>query len=158
VPELRHYELPSDNGGERAAAIYSLLGTAKLNGLDPQIYLRTVLASIADHPINRDQRAAAMECLTHTETLINKVSTLVMWTLNSDTLTKERPRPHAYPVSVESGVALSPGTDPVVNGLRGYLRSWTSSRSLTDNGYPYDVGADIFMILRVVKCEVDQIT
>lgn len=43
----------SDAGGERAAAIYSLIGTAKLNGLDPEAYLREVLACIADHPINR---------------------------------------------------------------------------------------------------------
>ena len=43
----------SDAGGERAAAIYSLIGTAKLNGLDPEAYLRDVLARIADHPINR---------------------------------------------------------------------------------------------------------
>ena len=43
----------SDAGGERAAAIYSLLGTAQLNGLDPERYLRHVLESIADHPINR---------------------------------------------------------------------------------------------------------
>ena len=43
----------SDAGGERAAAIYSLVETAKLNGLDPQAYLREVLARIADHPINR---------------------------------------------------------------------------------------------------------
>ena len=43
----------SDAGGERAAAIYSLIGTAKLNGLDPEAYLRQVLARIADHPINR---------------------------------------------------------------------------------------------------------
>ena len=40
-------------GGERAAAIYSLVGTAKLNGLDPEGYLREVLTQIADHPINR---------------------------------------------------------------------------------------------------------
>jgi len=33
----------SDAGGERAAAIYSLLGTAKLNGLDPELYLRRIL-------------------------------------------------------------------------------------------------------------------
>ncbi len=43
----------SDSGGERAAAIYSLIGTAKLNGLDPEAYLREVLQRIADHPINR---------------------------------------------------------------------------------------------------------
>ena len=43
----------SDSGGERAAAIYSLIGSAKLNGLDPEAYLREVLPRIADHPINR---------------------------------------------------------------------------------------------------------
>jgi hypothetical protein len=43
----------SDAGGERAAAIYSLLGTAKLNGHNPEAFLREVLARIADHPINR---------------------------------------------------------------------------------------------------------
>jgi transposase len=43
----------SDAGGERAAAIYSLLGTAKLNGIDPEAYLSSVLRRIADHPIQR---------------------------------------------------------------------------------------------------------
>lgn len=43
----------SDAGGERAAVIYSLIGTCKLNGIDPQAYLRHVLERIADHPINR---------------------------------------------------------------------------------------------------------
>ena len=43
----------SDSGGERAAAIYTLTETAKLNGLDPEDYLRTVLERIADHPVKR---------------------------------------------------------------------------------------------------------
>ena len=43
----------SDAGGERAATIYSLIGSAKLNGLDPEAYLRQVLTRVADHPINR---------------------------------------------------------------------------------------------------------
>jgi transposase len=45
----------SDRGGERAAAIYTLIETAKLNDLDPKAYLGKVLAEIADHPINRIQ-------------------------------------------------------------------------------------------------------
>ena len=40
----------SDSGGERAAAMYSLIGSAKLNGLDPEAYLRNVLTCIADQP------------------------------------------------------------------------------------------------------------
>ena len=43
----------SDGGGESAAVIYSLLGTAKLNGIDPESYLLDVLSRIADHPIKR---------------------------------------------------------------------------------------------------------
>lgn len=43
----------SDSGGGRAASLYSLVATAKLNGLDPEFYLRTVLARIPEHPINR---------------------------------------------------------------------------------------------------------
>jgi hypothetical protein len=43
----------SDAGGERTAAVYSLLGSAKLNGIDPEAYLTVVLRRIADHPINR---------------------------------------------------------------------------------------------------------
>lgn len=43
----------SDDGGEHAAAIYSLLGTAHLNGLNVEAYLRHVLDRLPDHPINR---------------------------------------------------------------------------------------------------------
>lgn len=43
----------SDVGGERAASMYCLIGSAKLNGIDPEAYLRTVLTRIAEHPINR---------------------------------------------------------------------------------------------------------
>jgi transposase len=45
----------SDHGAERAASMYTLIGSAKLNGLDPELYLRTVLAQIADHPISHIQ-------------------------------------------------------------------------------------------------------
>ena len=43
----------SHDGGERAAAMYTLLETAKLNGIDPEAYLRNVLTRIAEHPISR---------------------------------------------------------------------------------------------------------
>ena len=43
----------SDAGGNRATAIYSLIETAKFNAIDPETYLRDILARIADHKINR---------------------------------------------------------------------------------------------------------
>jgi transposase len=44
----------SDSGGERAASIYTLVATAKLNGLNPEVYLRDILTKIAEeHTINR---------------------------------------------------------------------------------------------------------
>jgi transposase len=43
----------SDSGGERAAAFYTLIRTARLNGLEPEAYLRDVIARIGTHPINR---------------------------------------------------------------------------------------------------------
>ena len=43
----------SDTGGQRAAAIYSIIETARMNGLNPEVYLTDVIARIADHPINR---------------------------------------------------------------------------------------------------------
>ena len=43
----------SDNGGKAAAIAYTLIETAKLNGVDPQAWLTEVLSCIADHKINR---------------------------------------------------------------------------------------------------------
>lgn len=43
----------SDRGGERAAAMYTLIVTAKLNGIDPQAWLTELLRRIADHPASR---------------------------------------------------------------------------------------------------------
>ena len=41
----------SDRGGERAAIMYTLIQTARLNGVDPQAWLADVLASVNDHNI-----------------------------------------------------------------------------------------------------------
>ncbi|WP_244529186.1 MULTISPECIES: transposase domain-containing protein [Mesorhizobium] len=43
----------SDRGGQRAAVIYALIGTAKLNDVDPQAWLTDVLARVAEHHANR---------------------------------------------------------------------------------------------------------
>ena len=43
----------SDRGGQRAAVMYSLIITAKMNDIDPQTWLADVLARIADHPVSK---------------------------------------------------------------------------------------------------------
>ena len=74
----------SDAGGERAAAIYSLLGSAKLNGIDPEAYMTELLRRIAGHPINR-------------------IEELLPWRLLP-----------AHPAELESGMSLdNPQTDGV---------------------------------------------
>ncbi len=53
IGRKNYLHLGSDVGGQSAAVIYTLLGTARLNGINPQLYLRHVLERIADHPSNR---------------------------------------------------------------------------------------------------------
>jgi transposase len=55
----------SDDGGERAAAIYSLLGTAQLNGLNVEAYLRHVLDRLPEHPINRVEELLPWNLVAH---------------------------------------------------------------------------------------------
>jgi hypothetical protein len=43
----------SDAGGQRAAVFYTLIRTAKLNGVEPEAYLRDVIARIGAHLVNR---------------------------------------------------------------------------------------------------------
>ena len=51
VPDTRHHDVASDRGGERAAVMYTLIQTARLNDVDPQAWLADVLARINDHKI-----------------------------------------------------------------------------------------------------------
>ena len=53
IGRKNYLHVGSDAGGRTAAVMYTLLGTAKLNGINPQRYLRHVLERIADHPSNR---------------------------------------------------------------------------------------------------------
>ena len=52
----------SDSGGRRAAAIYTLIETAKLNKIEPRAWLAEVLARIADHPANRIAELLPWNC------------------------------------------------------------------------------------------------
>ena len=53
IGRKNYLHVGSDAGGNTAAVIYTLLGTAKLNGINPQRYLRYVLERIAEHPSHR---------------------------------------------------------------------------------------------------------
>ena len=52
----------SDDGGRRAAAIYTLIETAKLNDVDPQAWLADVLARLQDHPAKRIAELLPWNC------------------------------------------------------------------------------------------------
>jgi transposase len=53
IGRKNYLHVGSDAGGHTAAVMYTLLGTAKLSGINPQRYLRHVLERIAEHPSNR---------------------------------------------------------------------------------------------------------
>src|ERR1700690_4179332 len=50
VSDTRHHDVASDRGGQRGAAMYSIIVTAKINDVDPQAWLADVLARIAETP------------------------------------------------------------------------------------------------------------
>ena len=50
----------SDAGGQRAACIYTITETCKMNGVEPQAYLTDILGCIADHPDQKDQRSSPL--------------------------------------------------------------------------------------------------
>jgi hypothetical protein len=52
----------SDSGGERAAAFYTLVRTARLNGIEPEAWLTDVIARIGSHPINRLEELLPWNC------------------------------------------------------------------------------------------------
>lgn len=64
----------ADCGGERAAVVYSLIGTAKLNEIDPEDYLRHVLTHIAEHPINRINELLPWKIHTADSVLARKIA------------------------------------------------------------------------------------
>lgn len=43
----------SDRGGQRAAVMYSLIATCRMNNLDPEAWLRDVLSRLPEHPVHR---------------------------------------------------------------------------------------------------------
>jgi transposase len=53
APDSGHYGVASDAGGHRAAAVYTLIETCKMNDVDPQAWLADVLARLPDHPANK---------------------------------------------------------------------------------------------------------
>jgi hypothetical protein len=52
-PDTRHHDVASDAGGQRAACMYTILESAKMNGINPQAYLTDIIGRIADYPIHK---------------------------------------------------------------------------------------------------------
>jgi len=52
----------SDAGGQRAACVYTLVETAKMNGINPQAYLTNILGRIAEHPIHQSDALLPWFC------------------------------------------------------------------------------------------------
>ena len=52
-PDGLNEPVTSDHGGERGALLYGLIGTCRLNGIDPEAYLRHILSVLPEWPSNR---------------------------------------------------------------------------------------------------------
>jgi hypothetical protein len=52
----------SDTGGDRAARLYTIIETAKMNGLDPEACLRDIIARIPSHPVNKIDQLLPWNC------------------------------------------------------------------------------------------------
>lgn len=99
----------SDAGGRRAAAMYSLIETAKLNGIDPQAYLADLRDRIGGHPAKR-------------------IAELLPWTGNPPSIPAPQPEPAPSPSGY--GVALSTKHRIVVAVTRSAKREPLSFRHL----------------------------
>jgi hypothetical protein len=62
IVEAHYLFAGADARGKRAANLYSLINSARLNAMDPYLYLRHVLERIAEHPINRIAALLPREC------------------------------------------------------------------------------------------------
>jgi hypothetical protein len=86
----------ADSGGRRAAAIYSLVGSAKLNGLDPELYLRQVLTSIPSTPSAASTNYSRGKLSSQTPRLqLHQVKRPLK---NKWTLQVSLPSPYLYPI------------------------------------------------------------